>query len=597
MKRVFSIAILLISAIYISSSLTSCSDSDTGINVSGNGISNQSWSAEEDVDAQAIQLDYTFTASDAWNATSSQDAWCTILTPRGRDGKSLLSLKIAENNTSESRTAVVTVNVAGCSKVATFKVTQRAKGQTGSGAYTDLNKWMFSYMKSHYLWNEPLAELTPDYSLDYEDFLTSMLTYIDSDNHRNRDDGHWVNGQRKYFYSYIEPLTTSKAMASRASEDEQTGSGIQYLGAAYITTNNDVALIPLIVSPNTSATSIGIKRGDFITKVGGTKVSTTNYQSLADKLVDGNTSITVATVNDTQSRIESEKIHQLGSSTFRDPAIYASKVLTVSSGKKVAYLCYMTFEKSYDAQLLDVFSQFKSEGATELVLDLRYNGGGHVLSSVVLGTLVAGDSRKNQIYNHTTYNATRTKAGEDGKYYIGSAQTPEGSYSKISDALTRSLNLSTVYVLTTENTASASELIINGLRGLDITVNIIGTTTNGKNVGMETITETFSGTKYRFAPITFYSQNAKNFRDYSDGFTPDLNIDESDYIYGDFGNENETLLYCALQWIDKGRKPTINNTTSRAGKGVLRTTRSLPLEKTAPSFNRGAIAMPESAKN
>lgn len=598
MKQIFSAAILF-TAVFSASLLgSSCSDSstETGITVSGTGVTNQTWGEEEETGPTAVQLDYNFTAADAWNAISSQPSWCTVLTPRGRNGNSILSLQIAENTTSSPRTAIVTVNVAGCSKVASFKIIQSAKNQSQSGTYADVDKWMLDYMKENYLWNEPLTKFTPDYSLDYEDFLISMLEYVDKDNHRNRDDGHWVNGQREYYYSFIEPQTSGRAMASRLSSNEETGSGITYIGAAYITTKDDVALIPLIVAPGTSAASIGIKRGDLITKVGGTKVNETNYLTLVERLVNGNTSIAVATVSSDQSSIKSEKTYQLGSTTFTDPSIYTSKVMTVASGKKVAYLCYMTFEKDYDSELLDVFRQFKSEGATELVLDLRYNGGGHVLSSAVLGTLVAGNAHKNKVYNHTTYNASRTKAGEDGKYHIGSSNTPEGTYSKISTALTHSLNLSTIYVLTTENTASASELVINGLRGLDITVNIIGTTTNGKNVGMETISEIFSGTEYLFAPITFYSQNAKNFRDYSDGFTPDLNIDESEYVYEDFGTETETLLYCALQWIDKGRKPSIN-AMSRTGNGVRRGQTTLPLDKAAPSFNRGAIAMPGFIEN
>ena len=139
---------------------------------------------------------------------------------------------------------------------------------------------------------------------------------------------------------------------------------------------------------------------------------------------------------------------------------------------------------TYDQALLDLFKEFKQKNVTELVLDLRYNGGGHVMSSTMLATLIAGDKYKDQIYTKMEYNRERTEAGKVGEYRIGNSTIPDGNgvYSLIVDALQYSLNLDHVYVIGTYDTASASEMIINGLRGLGIDVRLVGQQTHQTHV-------------------------------------------------------------------------------------------------------------------
>lgn len=98
----------------------------------------------------------------------------------------------------------------------------------------------------------------------------------------------------------------------------------------------------------------------------------------------------------------------------------------------------MGFDMAYDEQMIDIFNQFKTEGIDELIIDLRYNPGGMVLSSTVLGTLVAGSQHKDKIYLRTTYNSTRTAKGEKGEYFIGNPSNPENpeGYQNIAKRLT-----------------------------------------------------------------------------------------------------------------------------------------------------------------
>ena len=455
---------------------------------------------------------------------------------------------------------------------------------------SEVNQWIYSYMDQNYLWNEPISELTLNGNASYDKFLESILKGVDALDNLNRDDGHWSNGKRQYFYSYIE---RSSATASRAFDETDTGSGITYLSATYAPgSTSEVWLLPAIVVPGSPADKAGIKRGDAISKVNGTTITTSNYQTLAEKLKNGDVTVTHLTLNfnssgsitgyDATDNLQIDKVE------FEDPAIYKSTLLTLSSGKKVGYLLYMYFDMDYDNKLIDIFKQFKEQGATDLILDLRYNGGGHVLASTLLATLVSGNNHKGEIYNRTTYNAARTAKGEVGEYKFATASTPEGTYQNIATAAAAGLGLDNVYVLCSESTASASELIINGLRGVSTTVNLIGTTTNGKNVGMEAIQKTIGSYKYTLAPITFYSQNAKNFRDFADGFTPDYEIDEDSYLYGNFGTQSDPLCDIAFRWIDTGSKPA-PPTASRSFNSISRLTID---GQRSPAKITGAIALP-----
>lgn len=593
MKKILYASLTALLMAISAGTFTSCSDSDDPITVTGSGITNQSWSSEATAAPTGETLTFTFTASDAWTASSDQQ-WCIISPTRGRDGHSVLTATIEANTSGSKRIATITIGVAESNKPTKITISQ----ESGTAATNDpskmseVNRWIYKYMCDKYLWNEPIPTLTLSAQTDYERFFSQILTGIDALDHMNRDDGHWKDGQREGFYSYIYRSAVGK---SRAFGETTTGSGVMYMALASIG-ENEYAILPALIAPESPAAKAGLKRGSIITKIDNKTLTSSNVESYANKLYSGGVNVTFGEAEfDNQGNwtgIVNLKTVTISASSFEDPAIYASKVLTLANGKKVGYLCYMYFDMAYDNQLIDIFRQFKSQGIDELVIDLRYNGGGHVLASTVLGSLIAGNAHKGKVYNHTTYNAARMAKGEDGYYKFGIAETAERTYSKISEAATTSLDLNRIFVLCSVNTASASELVINGLRGVDVTVNLIGTTTNGKNVGMESVIRTIGSYEYELTPITFYSQNAKDFRDYSNGFTPDLEIDEGEYLYEDFGDENEPLFFCALQWINSGSKPDLSYSRASASKRV----NYLPLSANigrSPVKRHGAIAYPE----
>ncbi|MDE5799847.1 MAG: hypothetical protein K2H74_02350, partial [Paramuribaculum sp.] len=371
-----------------------------------------------------------------------------------------------------------------------------------------------------------------------------------------------------------------------------------YMDATLLTeTGPEVGLIVSIVCPGSPAAQAGLTRGVLITAVNGITVNTNNYTTMGENVYDGNVTITYH-----PTTFDSEGFLQIGDATnlklnratFNDVSVYMSKILEFENGPKIGYMLYNSFDYGYDTQLINAFKKYKEEGITELILDLRYNPGGHVISSLLMGTLIAGQQHKGEIYGRSIYNATRMQTTSPGEYKLGVAATPEipEGYDPITEGLATCIGLSTIYVICSENTASASELVINGLRGVGVDVRLIGTTTNGKNCGMESIEKTFGGYTYTLCPITFYIENAKGFKDYADGFTPDVEEDDSVYYPGDFGTVYDTYTYYALSWIVNGTKPN-PNTRSATSRATNRFTR-LPFNNERINQRRlkGAIMLP-----
>lgn len=547
--------------------IVACSDKDdepetNNPTANNTGVSSQSWTGNPAVGVNGGSTTCAFMAAGAWTASSSQP-WATVTPSEGEAGNASFVIKAEANTGEDSRSAKITISVKGYAEKTVITLIQAGTKPSSSDIDdSTVQGWIKKYMAEKYLWNEPIMGLNPSKSLSAANYLTKLLEGVDALDHMNRDDGHWVDGVRKYWYSNIQSETRSRA-------GKETGSGVMYMSGAYMdNTQTTACLIPLMVSPNSPAANADIRRGDIIDQINGTNITGANFNSMANKLYDGGITVRLRRIVDNQLTTINASL-SLSSSTFTEPGVYFTKIYTSNSGTKIGYIFYSGFEYTLDQELINAFNTLKSNGVTELVLDLRYNGGGHVRSSLLLGTLIAGQSKKDKIYSHTTYNAQRSAKGEEGFYRIGDPRIPEGgngsyvSYAKITEGLNASLGLNRIYIICSENTASASELVINGLKGLDIDVRLIGTTTNGKNVGMEPTTNQFGSTYYDFAPITFYSQNAKGFKDYSNGFVPDVIFDEDEYWPVEFGLD-EPALSLALDWITSGSKPSVS--TTRATK-------------------------------
>ena len=169
--------------------------------------------------------------------------------------------------------------------------------------------------------------------------------------------------------------------------------------------------------------------------------------------------------------------------------------------------------------LVSAFSQLQGAGVSDLVLDIRYNGGGYLDIASEVAYMIAGPGPTNgKGFEKTVFNdkypTTDPIAG--GSLVAMPFHTTAQGFSTPNGQPLPTLNLPRVFVLTSPNTCSASEAIINGLRGVGVTVIQVGTTTCGKPYGF--YPQDNCGTTY--FTIEFQGINAQGFGDYPDGFSP-----------------------------------------------------------------------------
>jgi carboxyl-terminal processing protease len=252
--------------------------------------------------------------------------------------------------------------------------------------------------------------------------------------------------------------------------------------------------------------------------------------------------------------------------------VFYSDIITNDAGTKIGYLVYNGFKYTFHEELNNVFGNFKSEGIQELVLDLRYNGGGSVLTSAYLASMIYGGASENDVFAKLIYNA---KHSDEGGYYpffdTAYVYDKDGEYSGSDANINRLNSLTRLYVITSGSTASASEMVINGLAPYLSEVIKIGTTTYGKNVGSITLYDSpdFKKTGANSAhtnamqPIVFQIYNKFDESDYTQGFAPDYEVIERASQMKPFGDLEEPLLKAALDLISGvGSKTSLSRTQS-----------------------------------
>ena len=296
---------------------------------------------------------------------------------------------------------------------------------------------------------------------------------------------------------------------------------------------------------NSDASTKNIKRGDFFTAVNGTQLTVSNYQSL---LYGSNENYTLNLADFNGNTIVGNgKSVSLTKTVLTENPILVNKVITAGT-HKIGYLMYNGFYANFDTQLNDAFASLKSQGVTDLVLDLRYNGGGSVQTATRLASMITGQFT-GKVFAKQQWNKKINDYFE--------AENPDALYNyftdKIGSTAINSLNLTKVYILTSASSASASELVINGLEP-HINVIQIGDVTVGKNVGSVTLYDSPSfgaenrnpNHRYAMQPIVLKIVNSLGFGDYFNGLQPDFLQKETLSTLGVLGDTAEPLLSTAI---------------------------------------------------
>lgn len=390
---------------------------------------------------------------------------------------------------------------------------------------TKTDRWIDDTMRTWYYWYRDMPdENHVNYFVPPFEFFESVLSPKD--------------GKGGYAYSTIDSLETG----TRSIPYTDYSYGFQF------TTNrvesNDTALYAhiLYVAKGSPADEAGLQRGDWIMEMDGEVITQDNYAAL---LGSRSMQLTVGyydAANDTVIAYE-EPMPIAQARAVNDNPVHHLSVFDMGNGKPIGYLVYNHFTpgmtdggQEYDNALREAFRQFAAYSMDDFILDLRYNNGGSLSSAQLLCAMLAPASALGQELGYLEFNdrfAERKQPFSLNQELIGQGAN---------------LNLSHLYVLTSDQTASASEMVINCLMPyMDVT--LIGARTEGKNVGSTTFTNQELGIEMHPIVCTIY--NAKGQSDYENGFQPNLTVYENTDLsrFLPFGNPNEALLNAALGLI------------------------------------------------
>ena len=268
----------------------------------------------------------------------------------------------------------------------------------------------------------------------------------------------------------------------------------------------------------------------LILQIDNKKVTESSIETVWTKLVDANSSNNInitAQIYDEEAKEYRIEEHKLAASQYESNPVAFCDVLTLdekygAADKKIGYMVYLAFDHDYDDAMVDAIKELSKQGITDMILDLRANSGGHVTSSIMLASMLLDESYvgDDKVYARLKHNPKNT-VYDDVDFTLDKFYSPQGSSAQYD---LPNLGVKKLWVICSEFTASASEMLIVGLRGLDVEVELIGNVTEGKNCGMEVTYKNFDGYEYEFAPITFMNENGKGFSDYGDGITPEHNL-------------------------------------------------------------------------
>ncbi|PLT23910.1 S41 family peptidase, partial [Pseudoalteromonas sp. MelDa3] len=375
------------------------------------------------------------------------------------------------------------------------------------------NEALWDYLQADYLWNDQLNTSTNPSTFDsLNDLLTEVRAQVELDE-----------------FSYV--------VTAQEYED-------QYINASYfgyglsnrLMTNG---ILVKYVFDDGNAAAMGLTRGSLITTMNGINIeeamanNTFDYDALFGPDEEGYTvDVTWVDLNGV------EQTGTMSRSTVNTNTILDTRILEADAGK-VGYLVFDSFVERSAQDLDDAFSLFKQEDVTELVLDLRYNSGGYLNIAKQLASQIAAEQVLGKPMFSYQYNKNR---GSNSTNFELSGSKPR-------------LNLPRVVVLTTEQTASASEVLINALEPY-IDVQVVGTSTRGKPVGMD-INKLCDHVVFA---INFKMVNSEGYGDYFNGLPADCYADDT--INADWGDTKDPLLNEALYLL-------ANNSCSTTQTGQL----------------------------
>jgi len=460
------------------------------------------------------------------------------------------------------------------------------------------NDSLFLYAKEVYYWNDDL----PTYD-EYEPRkYRSELVLLDNYNENLYNivkssaspDYDAENEDTKYSYIFDQSdKNPTASLGPRTSSVDLEGHGNDIgIRFGYYGSNTNYKILVTAVYPNSPADHAGFVRGDVITQINGVTYGT-NFYNQIDHITSA---VDAASVTLTGTRSDVPFTTLLNKGLYTSNPVYKNTVITAGA-KKIGYLAFSRFsalDNSMNA-LNAAFQSFSNNGVTDLIIDLRYNGGGYISTAVHLTNLIAPTGTSGVMfaehYNSTMQNKQATILKHQPN--VNSNGNIVGSY--FDDDYSVAANTTTfsksgpvggvrnVVFIVTSSTASASELVINNLKP-HMTVKLVGERTYGKPVGFFPIT---LENKYDVYYAMFETKNSKGEGGYFNGMGVDVEADEltsSQKMY-DWGNPVDPSTAKALDILAPGAPVTSKAKTAEAKPGVTGVAlKKLGGNKTNPEF-------------
>lgn len=431
--------------------------------------------------------------------------------------------------------------------VAAFVVSSCTDMDDDINTDTIVQDFMWKAMNTYYFWQEDVPNLADTrFTSDdeYQAFLSASGNPEDFFNSQLR----FSEDRFSFLSDDYKELVNNFAGVSRSN-------GLEF-GLVNSASRGLFGIVRYII-PNSDAATKNIIRGEVFNGVDGQTLTLANYQDL---LFGDNDTYTLNMADITSSTIASngKNVSLTKQEGLSENPVFITKTIDVAN-KKVGYIMYNGFTNEYDEDLNNAFGELKANNVTDLVLDFRYNGGGSVNSARLLSSMIhSTDGSKLLFKQRWNSKIQATLTNEQLEDYFAN-RTGNG-------VAINTLNLSKVYILVTNGSASASELVINALRPY-MEVVLIGTTTRGKNEFSITLVDDPNRrdrayiytpsreqninplNSWAIQPLVGRNENSVGFIDYTAGFTPDIFLSEDATNYSVLGDENEPLLARALQEI------------------------------------------------
>ena len=522
----FGIALSLLLGVVM---LNACSKGDEGDGFGVNGFKIVGSSVDSDgaakisVTGKPQSVSIVFNVNDSYVIEVAECEWLSIASsssPQGEAGHSRsVKLSLTDNSGEQLRSAEVYITVGSNSPVKFATITQ------GLMPIDDVVKMMDTRLTNEYYWLDKYIRLKESGKINYDlkgkDWLFDALTGSKWGS-VNKDDGYMGSNGKWHLFSYLKEYSATKAGPSKSA-----GFGFElcYTIIAY-QNSSEYDFVLEHVYPGSPAYEAGFRRGDYITSVNGQKINSSNYATLFYALqTPSSSTVSVGKKIGSGENVKVETHNLTAGQYYVSPVAYSGllkehKELGFDFGaKRIGYISYLSFDYDYDEYLIAALQELANLHITDLIVDLRSNGGGSVYSSAYFASMLLPSSFVGKEMVTLKRNPNNAN-GDSVVPFFDAVQVDEGRVVDLPH-----MDLPNIYFITSGSTASASEMLIMSLRAQGINAVTIGTRSTGKDCGMDVTRTRVGSTYYEFAPITFMNQFGDYKEDFSDGIVADVDFD------------------------------------------------------------------------